>query len=89
MSDIPREGETPPMIGSVMLGYAESKEELLKRLKDDIYTTGDVWDWNKVRYYPSSHGILLICSRCKYTRSRVRSGRDCKSCDSRRVRHVG
>lgn len=48
MSDVPKEGETPPMIGSVMIGYAESKEELLKRLKDDIYTKGDVWDWNKV-----------------------------------------
>ncbi|KAF2840818.1 hypothetical protein M501DRAFT_930413 [Patellaria atrata CBS 101060] len=48
----PVEGETPKMKGSVMLAQAESKEALLKRLKEDVYTTGEVWDWDKVTVYP-------------------------------------
>ena len=56
-SDLPKEGETPPIIGSAMLAHAESKEEVLEKLKNDIYTESDVWDWNKVQIYPFRSAI--------------------------------
>ena len=30
----------------------DSKEEVLAALKEDIYSTSDVWDWEKVTIYP-------------------------------------
>ena len=36
------------MKGSVMLALAESKEEVVKALKEDVYYKSDVWDWDKV-----------------------------------------
>ena len=37
------------MKGSVVLAEAESKEEVIRTLKDDIYSKNEVWDWDKVR----------------------------------------
>lgn len=34
------------------MAYAESKEEVVKVLKEDAYTENDVWDWEKVEIYP-------------------------------------
>jgi uncharacterized protein len=42
----------PPIVGSAMLAYAESKEAVLQRLKEDLYTKEDVWDWDKVQIWP-------------------------------------
>lgn len=44
--------KVPPIAGSAMLACAESKEEVLKRLKEDLYTTENVWDWDKVQIWP-------------------------------------
>lgn len=47
-----KEGETPKMKGSAMLIRANSKEEVIERLKNDVYVTGGVWDWDKVQVFP-------------------------------------
>lgn len=47
-----KEGETPKMKGSAMLIRANSKEEVVERLKNDVYVTGGVWDWDKVQIFP-------------------------------------
>lgn len=44
--------KVPPISGSAMLAYAESKDAVLKRLKEDLYTTENVWDWDKVQIWP-------------------------------------
>lgn len=36
------------MLGSAMLAWAASKEEVLEKLKKDVYTENQVWDWSKV-----------------------------------------
>jgi len=33
-----------------MLALAESKEEVLEKLKADIYSESEVWDWEKVSH---------------------------------------
>ncbi|KAF2142300.1 uncharacterized protein K452DRAFT_227008 [Aplosporella prunicola CBS 121167] len=53
----PPDGETPKMAGSVMLALAESREEVLERLKADVYAREGVWEWEKVRIYPFKSAI--------------------------------
>jgi len=43
-----KEGEGPKINGSVMVAVAESKEEVLDKLKADVYYTSGVWDVEKV-----------------------------------------
>jgi hypothetical protein len=50
-TDLPKEGETLPIAGSMLIAVAESKDEVLARLKKDVYSTGEVWDWDKVRSF--------------------------------------
>jgi hypothetical protein len=47
-----KEGETPKMKGSAMLIGANTKEEVVERLKKDVYVSGKVWDWEKVQIIP-------------------------------------
>lgn len=47
-----KEGETPKMKGSAMLIRANTKEEVIERLKNDVYVKGGVWDWDKVQVLP-------------------------------------
>ena len=44
--------EIPRIRGSVMVALASSKEEVLAALKEDIYSTAGVWDWEKVTIHP-------------------------------------
>lgn len=54
-----KEGEAPPKIkGSIMLAFAESKEEVLRALQEDVYFKEGVWDWNKVKIHPVCLDIL-------------------------------
>jgi uncharacterized protein YciI len=54
----PKEGETPPpMIGSALLAYAESEEEVRKMLENDIYTNSGVWDLSKVQIWPFKSAV--------------------------------
>jgi uncharacterized protein len=57
MSSPPKEGETPPMIGSALIAVAETKEEVLDRLRSDVYTTSGVWDVDKVQIWPFRSAI--------------------------------
>jgi hypothetical protein len=35
-----------------MVAYAASKEEVIEKLKKDVYSQNEVWDWEKVQIYP-------------------------------------
>ena len=52
------EGEGPKINGSIMVAVANTKEEVLEKIKSDIYATSGVWDESKVRYWASGCGIL-------------------------------
>lgn len=43
-----KEGVPPKMTGSVLMCVADTKEEVLDRVKKDVYYTSDVWDKEKV-----------------------------------------
>lgn len=43
-----QEGQGPKINGSIMLALAESKEEVLEKLKQDTYWKSGVWDSSKV-----------------------------------------
>jgi hypothetical protein len=49
-----KEGDTstPKMKGSAMLIGAKTKEEVLERLKKDVYVSGEVWDFEKLQIIP-------------------------------------
>ncbi|TGO35711.1 hypothetical protein BHYA_0149g00240 [Botrytis hyacinthi] len=49
--DLPPDGETPQVKGTVLLAYAESKEKVLEQLRQDEYTKSGVWDWDRVQIY--------------------------------------
>ena len=49
--DAPIEDGKPPQInGSVMMALAETKDEVLAKLREDVYFKDGVWDWDKVRH---------------------------------------
>lgn len=56
-----KEGEDPKIKGSIMLALAESKEDVLKALRKDIYYKEDVWDWDKVQIYPVYLDFSSFC----------------------------
>lgn len=60
LEEVPKEGESPKIHGSIMLALAESKEEVLEALKRDIYSESGVWDWNKVQIHPVCKAIRSI-----------------------------
>ena len=43
-----KEGVPPKMKGSVLMCVADTEEEVLERVKKDVYYTADVWDKEKV-----------------------------------------
>ncbi|KIW05316.1 hypothetical protein, variant 2 [Verruconis gallopava] len=54
----PAEGETPPpMIGSALVVYAETKEEVMQILEKDIYNTSGVWDLSKIQIWPFKSAV--------------------------------
>ena len=52
LEEQPRGEETPKMKGSVLVAVAESKEEVLKLLKEDVYSSQGVWNLDMVQIYP-------------------------------------
>ena len=44
-----------------MLALAESKDDVLKALRKDIYYKEDVWDWDKVQIYPVYLDFSSFC----------------------------
>ena len=49
-----KEGDAgpPKMKGSAMLIGARTEEEVVQRLKSDVYVEGGVWDLSKVQIIP-------------------------------------
>lgn len=43
-----KEGVAPKMKGSVLMCVADTEEEVLERVRKDVYWTSDVWDKEKV-----------------------------------------
>jgi hypothetical protein len=43
-----KEGQGPKINGSVMMAVAETEDEVLEKLKKDVYYTSGVWDVEKV-----------------------------------------
>ncbi|KAK5074241.1 hypothetical protein LTR64_006614 [Lithohypha guttulata] len=52
LSKQPVEGESPDMVGSVMLVKAESEEEVKELLKNDEYTKQGAWDVENAKIIP-------------------------------------
>jgi hypothetical protein len=50
LDEVPAEGEALKINGSAMVCLATSKEEVLEKLKGDIYAKSEVWDFSKVRF---------------------------------------
>lgn len=48
-----KEGEPPKINGSVMLAVADTKEEVMKSVKEDVYFKSGVWDESKVSFFLS------------------------------------
>ncbi|KAL9058064.1 MAG: hypothetical protein Q9162_001926 [Coniocarpon cinnabarinum] len=52
LEEQPKEGEAPKINGSILLGYGETKEEMLEAVKRDIYCTSGVWDQSRIQILP-------------------------------------
>ncbi len=48
------------MKGSVLLALAETKEELLENLKEDIYVKSGVWDLEKVGLHAGARSFRFL-----------------------------
>lgn len=48
LEDVPKEGSPLKITGSVMMAVASTKEEVLEKIKKDIYHDEGVWDMDKV-----------------------------------------
>lgn len=46
-----------------MLASAESKEQVLQALREDVFHTAEVWDWDKVQVHPVR--LSLTQSACR------------------------
>ncbi|KAF2872547.1 hypothetical protein BDV95DRAFT_606148 [Massariosphaeria phaeospora] len=53
----PDDTDPPSMKGSCMLVGARTREEVVERLKRDVYVEGGVWDWEKVQIIPFKSAI--------------------------------
>jgi hypothetical protein len=47
-----QEGQTPKMKGSACLIGAKTREEVVERLKGDVYVKGGVWNLEEVQIIP-------------------------------------
>lgn len=52
LEEVEATGEYLKVRGSVMLASAESKEQVLQALREDVFHTAGVWDWDKVQVHP-------------------------------------
>lgn len=52
MNKVPAEGEAMSFAGSALVVSASSKEEVLEKLKKDVYAENEVWDFEKAQIYP-------------------------------------
>ncbi|KAK3628213.1 hypothetical protein LTR56_018727 [Elasticomyces elasticus] len=52
-----KEGEAAKINGSVMMAVADTKEEVLAKIKEDLYYTSGVWDVEKIQIFPFKSAI--------------------------------
>ncbi|KAL8835368.1 MAG: hypothetical protein Q9170_003357 [Blastenia crenularia] len=52
LRDVQRPGESLDICGSVMIARAESREDVVKALRQDIYCSQGIWDLEKVQIHP-------------------------------------
>ncbi|KAI5200258.1 hypothetical protein E4T39_05798 [Aureobasidium subglaciale] len=57
LEDVPKEGSPLKISGSVMMALASSKEEVLEKIKKDIYAGEGVWDMDKIQIFPFKSAI--------------------------------
>jgi len=50
---------SPEVIGSWGILYAPTRQEAVERLKRDVFTTEDIWDWAKMVVVDSVSGMRL------------------------------
>ena len=58
LEEVTKEGGDPKMKGSIMLAVAETKEDVLKALQEDIYFKEGVWDWSNIEIHPVYISVL-------------------------------
>lgn len=51
-NQVPKEGEKPDFAGSVVNVIADTREEALEILKQDIYCKNGVWNMDNILLYP-------------------------------------
>ena len=54
LEEVPKDGDGLRIKGSVMLALAESREEVIRTLQEDVYYKAGIWDWDQVQIYPVS-----------------------------------
>ncbi|KEQ75034.1 YCII-related domain protein [Aureobasidium namibiae CBS 147.97] len=57
LEDTPKEGSPLKITGSVMMAVASSKEEVMEKIKSDIYADKGVWDMDKIQIFPFKSAI--------------------------------
>jgi len=57
LEEQPKEGTPLKFKGSAMLVGANSREEVIERLKRDVYVTNGVWDWEKIQIIPFKSAV--------------------------------
>jgi len=70
---VQEDGENPKIKGSLMLALAESKEEVLKALQEDVYYKSGIWDWEKVQIHPVCPDFLVVVLNTSLTRSKFKT----------------
>jgi uncharacterized protein len=51
LTEQPVEGRVPSILGSTLIAVADTKQEVLDRIRLDVYTKEGVWDLEKVQIW--------------------------------------
>jgi hypothetical protein len=62
LDEVPTENSGLKFKGSAMVALASSKEEVMEKLKADIYARSEVWDFSKVFSPPTQTTFILTNS---------------------------
>ncbi|KAK0514652.1 hypothetical protein JMJ35_003269 [Cladonia borealis] len=57
LEDVPKDGDGLRIKGSVLLALAESREEVVKALQEDVYYKSGIWDWDRVQIHPFKSAV--------------------------------
>ena len=62
LSEPAQDGKDLAFKGSIIVAIGDTKEDVLKVLKQDVYSKNDVWDWDKVISSPLPPFFLCLCA---------------------------